>query len=101
MNIRTIIATLMACVSVFAASAQQSQEVISYLEIYDTETGTHQVIKEFPFLIEAPNWTPDGEWLVVNKHGRLYRIAPDGSPDLIEISTGNINQCNNDHVISA
>ena len=101
MNIKTIMATLLTGVSALTASAQQSQQVISYLEIYDTETDTHHVIKEFPFLIEAPNWTPDGEWLVVNKHGRLYKIAPDGSTDLIEINTGNINQCNNDHVISA
>ena len=83
------------------AVAQHSSEVISYLEIYDLETKTHQVIKEFPFLIEAPNWTPDGKWLVVNKHGKLYKIAPDGSTDLIEINTGTVNQCNNDHVISA
>ena len=101
MNIKTIMATLLTGVSALTASAQQSQQVISYLEIYDTETDTHHVIKEFPFLIEAPNWTPDGEWLVVNKHGRLYKIAPDGSTDLVEINTGNINQCNNDHVISA
>ena len=101
MNIKTIMATLLTGVSALTASAQQPQQVISYLEIYDTETDTHHVIKEFPFLIEAPNWTPDGEWLVVNKHGRLYKIAPDGSTDLIEINTGNINQCNNDHVISA
>ena len=101
MNIKTIMATLLTGVSALTASAQQSQQMISYLEIYDTETDTHHVIKEFPFLIEAPNWTPDGEWLVVNKHGRLYKIAPDGSTDLVEINTGNINQCNNDHVISA
>lgn len=59
------------------------------------------MIKEFPFVIEAPNWTPDGKWLVVNKNGKLYKIAPDGSTDLIEINTGDITQCNNDHVISA
>ena len=81
--------------------AQNSAQVTSYLEIYDLETREHQVIKEFPFLIEAPNWTPDGEWLVVNRGGKIYKIAPDGSTDLIEINTGAITQCNNDHVISA
>ena len=101
MKIKTIMAAVLATASALVASAQQAPQVISYLEIYDTETDTHHVIKEFPFLIEAPNWTPDGNWLVVNKHGRLYKIAPDGSTDLIEINTGAINQCNNDHVISA
>ena len=27
-------------------------------------------------LIEAPNWTPDGRWLIYNAKGRLYRISP-------------------------
>ncbi len=83
------------------AYAQNSAQVTSYLEIYDLETREHHIVKEFPFLIEAPNWTPDGEWLVVNRGGKIYKIASDGSTDLIEINTGAITQCNNDHVISA
>ena len=85
----------------FTVLAQHPLPSHSYLEIFDIETGEHTVIKEFPFVIEAPNWTPDGQWLVVNKNGKLYKIAPDGSTDLIEINTGDITQCNNDHVISA
>ena len=83
------------------AMAQHPQPTHSYLEIYDLTTRTHKVVKEFPFVIEAPNWTPDGKWLVVNKDGRLWKIAPDGSTDLIEINTSDITQCNNDHVITA
>lgn len=102
MRFKTIkCSAVMAFAGAVGAFAQQSSQVISYLEIYDLETETHQVIKEFPYLIEAPNWTPDGKWLVVNKEGRLYKISPDGSGDLVEINTGTINQCNNDHVISA
>lgn len=82
-------------------SAQSNKSVISYLEVYDLETRTHKVIKEFPYTVEAPNWTPDGQWLVINSGGKLYKTAPDGSSDLIEIPTGSITQCNNDHVISA
>ena len=102
MRFKTIkCSAVMAFAGAIGAFAQQSSQVISYLEIYDLGTETHQVIKEFPYLIEAPNWTPDGKWLVVNKEGRLYKISPDGSGDLVEINTGTINQCNNDHVISA
>ena len=62
-----------------AASAWgQSVSGTSCLEVFDLGSGTHTVIREFPFLIEAPNWSPDGKWLLVNKEGRLYRIAPDG-----------------------
>lgn len=101
MKIRTFLSAVLAFAGFLSLSAQNSQRVISYLEIYDLETQSHQVIKEFPFLIEAPNWTSDGKWLVINKNGRLYKVAPDGSTDLIEISTGAVTQCNNDHVISA
>ena len=83
------------------ALAQHPNPCHSYLEIYDVASRTHKVVKEFPFVLEAPNWTPDGKWLVVNVDGKLYKIAPDGSSDLIEINTGNISQCNNDHVITA
>lgn len=98
---KIFLCSLLALQGATSALAQYSNNVISYLEIYDFETETHHVVKEFPFLIEAPNWTPDGKWLVVNKHGKLYKTAPDGSTDLIEIDTGDITQCNNDHVISA
>ena len=101
MRHKFLLCNLLALACMITASAQYSTQVTSYLEIYDFETGTHQVIKEFPYLIEAPNWTPDGRWLVVNKHGRLYKVAPDGSTDLIEIDTAPVVQCNNDHVISA
>ena len=81
--------------------AQHPLPEISYLQIYDIETYTAKVIKEFPFTVEAPNWSPDGKWLLLNKDGRLYRMAADGSTDLQEIPTGSITRCNNDHVISA
>ncbi len=91
---------LLALCAATAAWAQRPGAVISYLEIYDVEQGTHRVIAEFPYTIEAPNWTPDGRWLVFNRGGRLYRIAPGGGvPE--EIDTGDITQANNDHVISA
>ena len=78
-----------------------AQRVHSCLEIFDLDTRTRKVVKEFPFLVEAPNWTPDGNWLVVNKDGKLWKIAIDGSTELIEIPSGDITQCNNDHLISA
>ncbi|MDH6356854.1 transporter [Parabacteroides sp. PF5-9] len=79
----------------------QRTNVISYLEIYDTTTGKHVVIKEFPYHIEAPNWTPDGKWLVYNSGGKLYKVSPDSPGEPIEINTGFATRCNNDHVISS
>ena len=101
MRLRSVIPFLLAMATLSTASAQNARHTYSYLEIFDIETGTHSVVKEFPYLVEAPNWTPDGKWLIVNKGGRLYKISPDGSTDLIEIDTGTITRCNNDHVVTA
>lgn len=83
------------------AFAQHPNPEMSILEIYDVETKTHQVIKEFSDVIEAPNWSPDGKWLLLNKNGKLYKLAADGKGELQEVNTGTINRANNDHVISA
>jgi len=50
--------------------------------------------------IEAPNWSPDGRWLVFNSGGKLYRLAADGSGEPAPIDTGAVDRLNNDHVIS-
>lgn len=54
--------------------------------------------------LEAPNWTPDGRWLVFNQDGLLLRIpadARDGDGTVPEvIDTGGITDANNDHVLS-
>lgn len=82
------LATVLAAGAAVSAAAQTPKPVISYLEVFDVESGTHKVIKEFPYTIEAPNWTPDGKYLVYNAHGKLYKIAPDGSTEPQMISTG-------------
>ena len=58
------------------------------------------IVYETKRLIEAPNWTPDGRWLVFNSEGLLYRISPDGSEGPSLIDTGCLNDLNNDHVVS-
>lgn len=86
--------------TLFAGNAQ-SNKVTSILEILDVATGRRTVVKEFPFRMEAPNWTPDGKWLVYNSGGKLYKLSPEGTNEPVEINTGFAVRCNNDHVISA
>jgi Tol biopolymer transport system component len=62
--------------------------------------GGLTTIYETSELIEAPNWTPDGQWLIYNADGRLFRISPDGSDGPHRINTAPIENLNNDHVIS-
>jgi TolB protein len=49
---------------------------------------------------EAPNWSRDGKWLVYNSHGKLYKIAADGSGEPEQIPTGRLMELNNDHGFS-
>lgn len=78
----------------------QVNKTVSVLEIYDTETGKRTVLKEYPYLIEAPNWTVDGQHLIYNSKGKLYKVAIDDAASDVEIPTGFANRCNNDHVLS-
>jgi TolB protein len=77
---------------------QQGQ--VARLMIANADTAATHLVIEVNSLIEAPNWTPDGRWLVVNGGGRLHRIAAEGSTWLEEIDTGSVRDCNNDHVLS-
>ncbi|MBM7567273.1 TolB family protein [Paenibacillus sacheonensis] len=73
--------------------------VISTLETVDIETGERETLAEFDHLIEAPNWTNDGNRLVYNSGGRLYSFDLATSESTI-IDTGFAIHCNNDHVLS-
>jgi Tol biopolymer transport system component len=49
---------------------------------------------------EAPNWSRDGRFFIVNSAGRLYRLPAGGDRRLVEIPTGFATRLNNDHGIS-
>ena len=91
---------LCAGLSVGIAEAQQ-QQVISVLEVCDATTGERPVVKEVPYLIEAPNLTVDGQWLIYNSGGQLYKLSPDQPGEPQRIESGYATRCNNDHVLSA
>lgn len=71
----------------------------SRLEILDTETGSRKVIYATKDHIEAPNWSPDGKYLIYNSGGLLYKFPlSTGIPE--KINTGEVTKINNDHGIS-
>ena len=69
---------------------------LAELSIVNYESGESTVIYETAELIEAPNWTPDGEWLIFNADGRIFRISPDGKRGPERINTEPIEDLNND-----
>ena len=72
----------------------------SILEVYDVETGKTEVLFEFNYLIEAPNWSPDGKFLTYNSNGRIFRFDL-ATKESTEVFTDFVTNCNNDHVLSA
>ena len=71
----------------------------SILETVDVYSGERIMVKEYDHIIEAPNWTQDGKFLVYNSQGRMftYELA---TGEIKEINTGFAIDCNNDHVLS-
>jgi WD40 repeat protein len=71
----------------------------SNLEIMDIETGLRKVVGQSPRSIQAPNWTPDGNYLIYNSEGLLYKFdLRTGQPE--KINSGFAVNNNNDHVLS-
>jgi TolB protein len=77
----------------------EDRPVFSVLETVDVKTGERSVLAEFDYLIEAPNWTAEGERLIYNSKGKLYSYTL-GTGEAAVIDSGYADQCNNDHVLS-
>ncbi|MDQ0736263.1 TolB family protein [Arthrobacter agilis] len=74
----------------------------SRLMVFDIATRSSACVFETEdFIIEAPNWTPDGGGLLFNCDGLLYRTAPREDSQPRVVFTGAVTDSNNDHVVSA
>ncbi len=71
----------------------------SRLEVLDIRTGDRKIIFESELPIEAPNWSRDGKYFIVNAGGLIYRISADGRK-IKKINTGFATSNNNDHGLS-
>jgi Tol biopolymer transport system component len=79
----------------------QFQDAIrSSLQTVEIPSGRIETVHSADRHFEAPNWSPDGQFFVVNSEGRLYRLPVGGDGQLAEIPTGFATRANNDHGIS-
>jgi len=73
----------------------------SRISVFDLDSKSIKTVYRADKIFEAPNWTPDGKYLVTNSEGRLYRIPVDtenAQPMAIGIDPGL--RLNNDHAPS-
>ncbi|PHR53125.1 MAG: biopolymer transporter Tol [Robiginitomaculum sp.] len=77
-----------------------NERQISEIVIANRDGSDLKVVFQTGELIEAPNWTPDGKWLIYNADGRLFRISVDGSDGPYRINTAPVEDLNNDHVLA-
>ena len=71
----------------------------SQLEILDPETGLSQIIYQSPRSLQAPNWMLNGDTIIYNSGGLLYKLSLK-TRSAIVLKTGRVRNNNNDHVIS-
>ncbi|HYM11743.1 MAG TPA: hypothetical protein VEU62_13490 [Bryobacterales bacterium] len=73
--------------------------VESHVTIISADGKSKHVIYSSPRLFEAPNWSRDGQYLLLNSEGRLWKLAvAGGEPQPVE--AGAVTRINNDHGIS-
>ncbi|MBN3581000.1 TolB family protein [Algoriphagus aestuarii] len=78
------------------AQVPEGKQVTSSLYIFDMGTGRSELILEEERHFEAPNWSPDGAFLLINSKGKLEKISPEGK-NLGILNTGEVQKANNDH----
>ncbi|MHC4426255.1 MAG: TolB family protein [Planctomycetota bacterium] len=71
----------------------------SSLETISVESSQRQVVYRSRTHFEAPNWSGDGKYLLLNSGGRLYTISASGGKPM-QLNTGFADHCNNDHGFS-
>src|SRR5260370_4238788 len=80
------------------AAQQARAPVRSFVTLYTIADGTKKVIYSAEGFYQAPNWSPDGKYLLLNTPGKLWRLSLDGKIEAVD--TGQVKGINNDHGIS-
>ena len=85
------------------APAAPQQRYRSKVTVYDLAARSTRVVYQADQIVEAPNWSRDGSFLLINTGGSLYHLPVHaaGEPKLekIELGEGG-HRANNDHDLS-
>jgi TolB protein len=67
----------------------QSAAVKSFVTLYDVASGDRKVVFTGNGFYQAPNWSPDGSYLLLNTPGKLWRL-PLSTGVMEPIATGDV-----------
>jgi len=105
MRTRNLVVSFAVAVLLAANAATQTpaQRYRSKVTIFDLATRATRTVYTADQIVEAPNWSRDGSFLLINTGGTLYRLPVNsaGEPKLDKIDLGEGGfRCNNDHDFS-
>jgi Tol biopolymer transport system component len=83
----------------FSLIAQVPENITSELVILNIKTGAERTILKEKRHFEAPNWSRDGNFLLINSGGFLERVDLEGKK-LGQLFPDQLSRANNDHGIS-
>ncbi len=73
----------------------------SKITVFDLKDKSSHTVYQADEVFEAPNWSHDGKYLLVNARGKLWRLpvdTPDAKPEPLGLDESL--RCNNDHDFS-
>jgi hypothetical protein len=74
----------------------------SKVSVYNLKSKSTRIVYTADQVYEAPNWSPDGKYLLVSSEGSLFRIPLNGSgpPSPERLNLDSSLRCNNDKAFS-
>ena len=99
LNLKFLLSLLVVFFSVTLYAQQAPEGTTSELVILNVTSGEQKTILKESRHFEAPNWSRDGKYLLINSGGFLEKVALDGNK-LGQIQPDKISRANNDHGIS-
>src|ERR1700730_11592999 len=79
------------------AGAGSKEHLRSRLFIYDMHDGSSKLVYTADTIWEAPNWSPDGNYLISNSAGGIYKfvLKQDGTAEPQQLAISADYRCNN------
>lgn len=93
---------LASCGMAASLAAQTNEHFRSKLFLYDTRDGSSHLVYTDDTVWEAPNWSPDGTYLISNHSGAIYKLTlkADGTATPQKLAIPATYACNNDKALS-